>query len=98
METLATVLSIIGSVVGLYVALKHSMKKTVKEPLEHKLDKLTRDDCKNFLVKFLNDKEEGLPQNEACISRAYEVKDRAKRYGVNSYIAKKWKEIMQEEW
>ena len=98
METLGIAISIIGSVVGLYVALKRSMKKTVKEPLEHKIDKLTRDDCKNFLVKFLNDKEEGLPQNEACISRAYEVKDRAKRYGVNSYIAKKWRELMKEEW
>ena len=98
METLGIVVSIIVGIAGLYAGLKRSMRKTIKEPLEDKIDELTRADCKNFLVKFLNDKEEGLPQNEACISRAYEVKDRAKRYGVNSYIARKWREIMQEEW
>ena len=98
MEVVSTILGIILGMGALYVALKSAMKKEIVEPIEYRIDKLTRDDCKNFLVKFLNDKEEGLPQNEACISRAYEVKDRAKRYGVNSYIAKKWRELMDEEW
>ena len=36
-------------------------------------------------------KKRGLPQNEECVKRAHEVKDRAKELGVNSYLANKWK-------
>lgn len=83
---------------GLYVSLKKSMKQEVTEPIEYKIDKLTKCECKNFLVQFLNDKENGVDLNYEYIKRAHEVKDKAKKLDVNSYIAEKWKELMKESW
>ena len=112
METLGIIASVIGSVIGFYFALKRSVKKSVEEtiqnevqPIKQDLEQIHKDikdfskqDCKNFLVKFLNDKHEGLPQNYACIQRAHEVKDKYKGYDGNSYIQTTWEHEMQEEW
>lgn len=98
MEVVLTIIGIITGMGALYAALKSSMKKEILDPLQKSILELSQADCKNFLIKFLNDKEHDLPQNEACIKRAYEVKDRAKELGVNSYIARKWRELMNEDW
>ena len=93
MEILLTILGIIGGMGGLYVALKNSMKKEITEPIEYKIDKLTKCECKNFLVQFLNDKENGVELNHEYNKRAHEVKDKAKKLDVNSYIASKWERL-----
>ena len=98
METLGVVVSIIVGISGLYGGLRHSMKKTILEPLQKGQKELSKADCKNFLVKFLNDKQNGYEQNEAVIKRAYEVKDLYKENHGNSYIARMWEEVMEEQW
>lgn len=112
MELLATVIGIITGMGALYVALRKSIKKIITEaiktevqPIKEDLEQIHKDikdfskqDCKNFLVKFLNDKHEGLPQNEACINRAHEVKDKYKKDDGNSYIQATWEHEMDEEW
>jgi len=107
-EILVGLLAIVGGLIGLYQFFKKCFMSSLKSeliPIQLDLDKiheeirtLSKNDCKNFLVKFLNDKDEGLPQNEECVKRAHEVKDRAKELGVNSYLASKWKVLMEEEW
>lgn len=108
LEIIGGVAAIVGGLIGLYQFFKKcfmSSLKTELVPIQLDLDKiheevrtLSKNDCKNFLVKFLNDKEEGLPQNEECFKRAHEVKDRAKKLEVNSYIANKWQKVMGEQW
>ena len=98
MEALATIIGILVGMGGLYVSLKKAMKKEIAEPMELKVDKLTKCECKNFLVQFLNDKENGVQLNYEYIKRAHEVKDKAKRLEVNSYIANKWEQLMKESW
>ena len=98
MEILATIIGIIMGMGGLYVALKNAMKKEINEPIEYKIDKLTKCECKNFLVQFLNDKENGVQMNFEYEKRAHEIKDKAKKLEVNSYIANKWQKVMGEQW
>lgn len=98
MEMASTIIGIILGMGTLYVTLKQSMKKTILEPMEIKIDKLTKCECKNFLVQFLNDKENGVKLNHEYNKRAHEVKDKAKKLEVNSYIAHKWETVMNEEW
>ena len=45
-----------------------------------------------------NDKENGVQLNYEYIKRAHEVKDKAKKLDVNSYIANKWEDLMKESW
>ena len=98
MEILATVLGIIISVGTMYGLIRKSMRTEIKEPIEYRIDKLTKCECKNFLVQFLNDKENGVQMNFEYEKRAHEVKDKAKKLEVNSYIANKWQKVMGEQW
>ena len=102
------IVGICGGLFGLYFYFKKCFKSALKTeliPIQLDLGQIHKDikemnerDIRNFLVKFLNDKEIGLEQNEACVRRAYEIKDLAKKYGVNSYITKTWENVMKEEW
>ena len=52
--------------------------------------------CKNFLVRFLKDIEQGNPVDEVEISRASETYDHYKDdLGQNSYIHDKWEKLMK---
>ena len=102
------IVGICGGLFGLYFYFKKCFKSALKTeliPIQLDLGQIHKDikemnerDIRNFLVKFLNDKEIGLEQNEACVRRAYEIKDLAKKYGVNSYIKNTWVRVMNEEW
>ena len=102
------IVGICGGLFGLYFYFKKCFKSALKTeliPIQLDLGQIHKDikemnerDIRNFLVKFLNDKEIGLEQNEACVRRAYEIKDLAKKYGVNSYIKNTWVRVMKEEW
>ena len=53
--------------------------------------------CKNFLVRFLADVEQGNELDEVEIERAYEISD-PYTYDLkqNSYIHKRWQEFMEK--
>lgn len=97
-----------GGLFGLYFYFKKCFKSALKVELKpiqddivnikKEIKEYNKQDCKNFLVKYLNDKEEGLPQNEACDLRAYEVKDKYVKYDGNSFIQKTWERVMKEKW
>ena len=102
------IVGICGGLFGIYFYFKKCFKSALKTeliPIQLDLGQIHKDikemnerDIRNFLVKFLNDKEIGLEQNEACVRRAYEIKDLAKKHNVNSYIKKTWERVMGEEW
>jgi len=102
------IVSFCGGLFGLYFYFKKCFKSALKvelKPIQDDITKIKKEikdynkqDCKNFLVKYLNDKEEGLPQNDACDLRAHEVKDKYKKYDGNSYVQKTWEELTGEEW
>ncbi len=108
LEIIGGIIAIVGGLIGLYQFFKKCFLSALKSeliPIQIDLGQIHKDiremndrDIRNFLVKFLNDKEAGIEQNEACIRRAYEIKDLAKEYNVNSYIKKTWVRVMGEEW
>lgn len=67
------------------------------EPIKKKIDDLDKNQCKNFLVEFLSDVENGIKKDEVQILLAHEIYDRYTSLGGNSYIHSKWERIMEKE-
>lgn len=94
-----------GVIIGL---MQKVLKKTIKnelEPMSEKIEKISEDvktldtnQCKNFLVRFLADVEQGNELDEVEKERAYEVYDHyTNDLKQNSYIHKRWNELMEKE-
>lgn len=94
---------------GVIIALMQKvLKKTIKnelEPMSIQIEKISEDvktldtnQCKNFLVRFLADVEQGNELDEVEKERAYEVYDHyTNDLKQNSYIHKRWNELMEKE-
>ena len=94
---------------GVIIALMQKvLKKTIKnelEPMSIQIEKISEDvktldtnQCKNFLVRFLSDVEQGNELDEVEKERAYEVYDHyTNDLKQNSYIHKRWNELMEKE-
>lgn len=93
---------------GVIIALMQKvLKKTIKnelEPMSIQIGKISEDvksldtnQCKNFLVRFLADVEQGNELDEVEKERAYEVYDHyTNDLKQNSYIHKRWNELMEK--
>lgn len=88
--------------------LQKTLKKTIKDELKSmsfQIDKISNDvntldtnQCKNFLVRFLADVEQGNKLDEVEKERAFEVYDHyTNDLKQNSYIHKRWNELMEKE-
>ena len=67
------------------------MTGKITEPILSRIDKLDNEQCKNYLLEFLNDVKNGVPKNEYQIARAYEVYEHySNDLKGNSYIHKLW--------
>ena len=87
-NTLAFILTLIGSISALLVRIKKILAKQL-EPLD-------RNQCKNYLVRFLADVERGEKLDDIEIERAYEAYDHyVKDLKGNSYIHDKWNKLMK---
>lgn len=87
---LTFIVSFIGALSYLSNVLKKQMNKTLK-PIQDSIKELDVSQCKNFLVRFLADIEQGNEVDEVEIQRAYELYDRYTNVlGQNSYIHKRW--------
>ena len=95
-----------GGVIILF--LQKVLKKTIKnelEPMSIQMKNISNDvktldtnQCKNFLVRFLADVEQGNELDKVETERAYEVFDHyTNDLKQNSYIHKRWKELMEKE-
>ena len=87
--------SIIGSIKYLSNEVKNQIDKTLK-PINDSIKELDVGECKNFLVRFLADVEQGQIIDEVEKQRAYEVYDHyTNDLKQNSYIHKRWEELME---
>ena len=94
-NTLAWIVAFAGSITAIVIALKRIIEKQLS-PINHKIEKLDINQCRNYLVEFLADVENGIKKDEAQIKRASEVYDHYKDdlHG-NSYIGDKWEKLMK---
>lgn len=90
---LTFIVSFIGAVTYLSNILKKQVDKTLK-PIQDSIKELDVSQCKNFLVRFLADVEQGNELDEVEVERAYEIYDRYTNIlGQNSYIHKRWSDL-----
>ena len=93
---LAFLVGFISSVVYLSKVIQKIIKKTL-EPINKSINIIDVSQCKNFLVRFLADVEQGNKLDEVEIERAYEIYDHyTNDLKQNSYIHKRWKELMEK--
>lgn len=70
----------------------------MNEPILQKIDDLKADHCKDHILNALNDIENGIHKNEYDLARLYELyKYYTKELKLNSYVHKRWKEVIGED-
>ncbi len=98
---------LIGAITGIITFIKKFITKILK-PLNEKVENLQMTVTKNkndlelemlkiFLVNFIHDIEQGNYKSENQIKNAYELYDRYKTLGGNSYIHDSFEKLMKEE-
>jgi tRNA A37 N6-isopentenylltransferase MiaA len=94
-NVLLFIVEFVGVIVTIIVAIKKILDKQLK-PINNKIDALDKNQCRNYLVEFLADIEQGISKDETQIKRAYEVYDHySKDLNGNSYIHDKWERLMR---
>lgn len=100
-DILAKIAGVIGSCGIICAFLKKyidKMTSKITEPILNRIDKMDNEQCKNYLMEFLNDVKNGVHKNEYQIARAYEVYEHySNDLKGNSYIHKLWIECMEKE-
>ncbi len=100
--TLGQIATLLAFIVALITSIKYlkneidkSISKTL-EPINKKIDELDINQCRNYLVDFLTDKENGVKKDDIQSKRAYEIYDHYKNdLKGNSYIHDKWNKLMK---
>lgn len=93
-DTLIWIVAFCGAITTITLTINKVIEKQL-QPLSHKIDKLDINQCRNYLVDFLADIEQGINKDETQIKRAYEVYDHYCELGGNSYIHDKWEKLMR---
>lgn len=105
---LGLIAGLIASVSAIILFLQKSLKKVIKnelEPMSIQIEKINSNvngldvsQCKNFLVRFLADVEQGNKLDEVEKERAYEIYDHyINDLKQNSYIHKRWEELVERK-
>ncbi len=95
LTALTFIVSFIGALSYLSNVLKKQVNKTLK-PIQDSIKELDVSQCKNYLVRFLADIEQGNAIDEVERERAYEIYDHyTNDLKQNSYIHKRWDELME---
>ena len=93
--------SLISAVSVIVVAVTKIIDKQFEkriDPINENIKSLDASQCKNFLVRFLADVENGEKLDEAEIERACETYDHYKNdLHQNSYIRRRWETLMNNE-
>ena len=97
---------LIGSITTIVAVLKKFIAKILK-PIEKKIDDLQENSSKSrnaielelvkiILVNFVNDVDQGVEKTAIQKRNAYELYDRYKVLGGNSYVHDRWKKLNDE--
>ena len=103
---LGIIVSFSGSIGAIILLVQKLFKKGLKnelKPIINQIDVINTNiqtldvsQCKNFLVRFLADIEQGNDLDEVEKERAYEIYDHyINDLKQNSYIHKRWEELME---
>lgn len=93
-STISNALVILSFFAGVYKVIR-SMEK-MKDNFDKRLNEIDEATCKNFLVRFLKDVEQGHKIDEVEEQRAHEVYEHyIKDLHKNSYIHAKWDKLMK---
>lgn len=94
---LTFLVTFLGSIIYLSKFIKKMLDKAFS-PINEKIDILDVNQCKNFLVRFLADVEQGNELDEVEIERAYEIYDHyTNDLKGNSYIHRRWQQLMERK-
>ena len=64
--------------------------------IDDRIDKLDKNQCKNYLTEFLEDVKNGIPKSDIQIQRATEVYDHYRNdLHLNTYIHDSWEKYMK---
>lgn len=102
-SAITAIVTIGGFFVGMYKVIRSL--ETVKtdidtrlKDIDKRLDEIDVSACKNFLVRFLKDVEQGNEVDEVEIQRAHEVyKHYYEELHQNSYIHSKWNKLIERD-
>lgn len=87
-----------GSIIIVFI--QKSLKKLIKnelEPISTQIKDLDVSQCKNFLVRFLADVEQGNELDKVELERAYEIYDHyINDLKQNSYIHNRWESLLDK--
>ncbi len=97
---------LIGSITTIITILKKFISKILK-PIEKKIDDLQENSSKSrnaielelvkiILVNFVNDVDQGIEKTQIQKQNAYELYDRYKTLGGNSYVHDRWKKLIDD--
>ena len=94
-------LTFIVGFISALIYLSNFMKKCLNKafkPINDSIKNLDVSQCKNFLVRFLADVEQGNELDKVEIERAYEIYDHyTNDLKQNSYIHVRWEQLMKKE-
>lgn len=108
--SIATVLNAILVIIGFVSKIKKPVDNAIDkkfqealEPVNEKLntiddriDKIDKNECKNYLTEFLEDIKNGVPKSDIQIQRATEVYDHyVNDLHLNTYIHDSWEKLMK---
>lgn len=105
--TLGEIGAFLGLLAGIITSggvIIHFMQKSLKKVLEKELERISTQikdldvsQCKNFLVRFLADVEQGNVLDKVEIERAYEIYDHySNDLKQNSYIHNRWENLLDK--
>ena len=95
-HALKFIIEFVGIVVTIFCLSKKIINKQL-EPINKKIIKIDENQCRNFLVDFLADIDNGIKKDDVQIKRAYEVYEHyTNELHKNSYIHDKWEKARKE--
>lgn len=96
---LGLIAGIITSLGIIIVPIQKMLKNTIRneiEPINKSIKELDIGQCKNFLVRFLADVEQGQELDQVEKERAYEIYEHyTNGLNKNGYIKKRWETLMK---
>lgn len=95
-HALKFIIEFVGIVGTILIGSKKIINKQL-EPINKKIIKIDENQCRNFLVDFLADIDNGIKKDDVQIKRAYEVYEHyTNELHKNSYIHDKWDKARKE--
>ena len=95
-HALKFIIEFVGIVGTILIGSKKIINKQL-EPINKKIMKIDENQCRNFLVDFLADIDNGIKKDDVQIKRAYEVYEHyTNELHKNSYIHDKWEKARKE--